>query len=137
MVFNVSAERLFELIAGPQDWRRDLKSYQRGRDAAGNAWIRKTNRRGQTVTYAVVALDPPRRYVARISDRNLPYGGQWTYEFEPRGPQQVSLRITEQGEVYNPLFRFVSRFVIGHTATIDQYLRALAGQTGGSVSIQP
>jgi hypothetical protein len=32
------------------------------------------------------------------------------------------LRITEDGEVYNPVFRFVSRFVMGHTATMDKYL---------------
>ena len=33
--------------------------------------------------------------------------------------------ITENGEVYNPLFRFMSRFVFGHTATIDKYLEDL------------
>jgi hypothetical protein len=35
------------------------------------------------------------------------------------------LRITEEGEVYNPIFRFVSRFIMGHTATIDSYLSAV------------
>ena len=35
-------------------------------------------------------------------------------------------RITENGEVYNPLFRFVSRFVMGHTRTIDTYLGDVA-----------
>ena len=32
------------------------------------------------------------------------------------------LTITEDGEVYNPLFRFVSRFIMGHTSSIDRYL---------------
>jgi len=32
------------------------------------------------------------------------------------------LRITEDGEIYNPLFRFVSRYVIGETQTIDPHL---------------
>jgi len=30
--------------------------------------------------------------------------------------------------VYNPLFRFVSRFIMGHTATIEKYQRDLAGR---------
>lgn len=134
-VFNASPDRLFILITGPQDWRPDLKSYERGSDVAGKAWIRETNKRGETVTYDVVAFDPPRRYAARIADKNLPYGGQWTYELTPHG-QQTTLRITEAGEVYNPIFRFVSRFIIGHTSTIDTYLRALAAKTGDRITIQ-
>lgn len=60
----------------------------------------------------------------RIADPNLPFGGTWTYDLVP-GDQACSLTVTEDGEVYNPLFRFVSRFIIGHTATIDSYLKAL------------
>jgi hypothetical protein len=40
--------------------------------------------------------------------------------------QGCLLTITEEGEIYNPVFRFVSRFVIGYTATIDGYLARLA-----------
>ena len=42
-------------------------------------------------------------------------------ELIPRG-DSTTLRITENGEVYNPVFRFVSRFVFGHSATIEKYL---------------
>ena len=62
-----------------------------------------------------------RRLVTRIADTGLPFGGQWTYELVPDG-EGTRLTITEDGEVYNPLFRFVSRFVMGHTATIERYL---------------
>jgi hypothetical protein len=46
------------------------------------------------------------------------------------------LTVTEQGEVYNRFFRFMSRYVIGHTATIDAYLRSLGAGYGES-SRQP
>jgi hypothetical protein len=36
-----------------------------------------------------------------------------------------SLTITERGEVYNPFFRFVSRYVMGHTQSIDEFMAAL------------
>jgi hypothetical protein len=41
-----------------------------------------------------------------------------------------TLTITEHGEVYNPLFRFVSRFIMGQTATLDAYLKALNANLG-------
>jgi len=32
------------------------------------------------------------------------------------------LGITEHGEIYNPLFRFMARYVFGHEATLTAYL---------------
>jgi hypothetical protein len=75
---------------------------------------------------------PPRRMVTRIADPDLPFGGGWTFELEPAdGPQGgTSVRITEDGEVYNPVFRFVSRFVLGHTRSMERYLADLQAQAG-------
>ncbi len=39
-------------------------------------------------------------------------------------PNGTTLTITEDGEVYNPIFRFMSRFVFGHEATMATYLSA-------------
>ena len=33
--------------------------------------------------------------------------------------------IKEDGEVYSPLFRFVSRFIMGNASTVEEYLKAL------------
>ena len=46
------------------------------------------------------------------------------------------LRVTEHGEVYNPLFRFVSKFIIGHHTSLEQYLRALGQKLGETVEVQ-
>jgi hypothetical protein len=75
--------------------------------------------------YEIVEEQPPRRLVTRVADKTLPYGGSWTIDLAPEG-NGTRITITENGEVYNPVFRFVSRFVIGHTATIDKYLADLA-----------
>ena len=93
----------------------------------------KTFRDGD-VNYEVVESTPPRRLVTRMADRNLPYGGSWTYEISPSASGST-LRITENGEVYNPFFRFVSRFVMGHTATIEKSLRELGKKFGEDVRI--
>ena len=47
-----------------------------------------------------------------------------TFELAAAGTG-TRLTITERGEVYNPLFRVMSRFILGHTATIDRYLADL------------
>ena len=79
------------------------------------------------ILYEVVERVPDRRLVVRIADTSLPFGGRWTHEIVP-STSGTTLRITEDGEVYNPVFRFVSRFVLGHTRTMDGYLRDLAAR---------
>jgi len=86
------------------------------------------------ITFQLVSSDPPRRLEMGVPP-GLPFGGKWVYEVEPADGGSV-LRITENGEVYNPIFRFVSRFIMGHTATIDQTLRALGKKFGDSVRIE-
>jgi hypothetical protein len=75
-------------------------------------------------SYAIVRNDRPARLVTKIVDKKLPYGGSWTYEFAPT-PSGTTLTVVERGEVYNPVFRFVSRYVIGHTRTLDAYFSDL------------
>ena len=80
------------------------------------------------VVIEVVDTAPPTRFVTRIADPDQPFGGTWTLEVAPSGAGST-LTVTERGEVYNPLFRFVSRFVIGHTTTIDSFLQAVQNAT--------
>jgi hypothetical protein len=68
--------------------------------------------------------EPPALMVTRVAGNNLPFGGTWTYRITP-APGGSELTITEDGEVYNVIFRFVSRFVMGHHATLDGYVRNL------------
>ena len=78
--------------------------------------------------------EAPTHLVTRIADDKLPFGGTWDYAITPDGGGASVVTITEHGAVYNPVFRFVSRFVFGHTATMDAYLRALGKKFGGEVT---
>jgi len=75
----------------------------------------------------VVESDPPRRQVTRVKDTEKMFGGTWTITITP-SPTGSTLTITEDGWVGNPIFRFVSRFVMGHHATMDGMLKAVAKQ---------
>jgi hypothetical protein len=81
------------------------------------------------VPIAIVEQRPPDRLVTRIADPDLPFGGTWTFELTPEG-SGTRLTITERGYVSNPIFRVISRFVLGHEATMASYLRELAARLG-------
>lgn len=84
-----------------------------------------------TLTLQVVEARAPSRFVSEIADTNLAFGGRWIFELRSTS-SGTELTITEQGQVYNPIFRFVSRFIIGHTATMDTYLSDLQRKFGGT-----
>ncbi len=76
------------------------------------------------IVFEMEEVSSPVRYVSRIADPEQPFGGTWTFELEPHG-SGTRLTITEHGEVYNPIFRFMSRFMFSQTATMESFLAAL------------
>lgn len=120
-------EEVWGLIATPERfpaWRSGIKSASSLQSEGRWSGWREEGKFGP-MAYAVVEADAPRRLVARIEGEKS-FGGTWTYRLEP-AEGGTRLTITEDGEVYNPLFRFMSRFVFGHHATIEQYLRDVQG----------
>ena len=85
----------------------------------------------------IVERDPPRRLVSKVKETEKMFGGTWTVAIAPVDPGQPgsTLTITEDGWVGNPIFRFVSRFVIGHHATLDGMLKRVATQLGEEPSL--
>ena len=104
-------------------WRPSVKSLVRAPDREGRpAWVEDTG--GMKIPMYFERMDRPSLLVARIADRSLPFGGTWTYRIAPAAGGS-ELTITEDGEVYNPIFRFMSRFVFGHYATMDEFIKQL------------
>ncbi|HVK81659.1 MAG TPA: polyketide cyclase/dehydrase and lipid transport, partial [Verrucomicrobiae bacterium] len=58
------------------------------------------------------------------TDETLPVGGQWRIELAP-DDAGTHVRIEEIGEVRDPLYRFFSALVFGHTASMELYLDEL------------
>jgi hypothetical protein len=75
------------------------------------------------------SMEPPKKLVNRIGGDNLPFGGTWTFDVTPTASGST-LRITENGYVTNPIFRFVGRFFIGYTSEMEKYLTGLANHFG-------
>ena len=126
--YRASPTDLFALINdvdGFPSWRAEVRRTETLPEQNGHRrWV-ETTKNGPPITYVVEQMIPDQLLVGRIANTDLPFGGSWTYELRPVGHGATSLRITENGEVYNPIFRFVSRFVMGHDATITQYLTSV------------
>lgn len=109
-------------------WRSDLKQVDVETSQGGPVYFREVGK-NDTINYELIEDVPAQRMVTKIRDTNLGFGGQWTYTFAPEnGGTRVTIR--EDGEVSNVLFRFMSRYIFGHTATIDGYLGSLAKRFG-------
>lgn len=131
-----SVTRVLELTRPPQEvwdvlvdvegqtrWRTDITAVRRKPGTSRETWI-ETGPNGE-MPLETTEAQAPRRLVRTIADPALPFGGAWTYVLEPAGTG-TQLRITEDGEVYNPVFRFVSYFFLDQAATIERVMRALA-----------
>lgn len=122
---------LMDRGAYPQ-WRGDVASVETLPLDSGRAAWREVGK-NDSISYLVESAEAPRRLVTRITDKSLPFGGSWEYLVTSEGTGS-RVQITERGEVYNPVFRFVSRFIMGHSATASAYLKALGAKFGGRVT---
>jgi hypothetical protein len=134
--FRQTPETIYATLAGPIDWRSGIKASGALPDQNGRKMWWEQDSHGNKITYELLEDSPPSRRVTRIADEGLPYGGTWTVEIAPAGGGST-VRVTEDGQVYNVIFRFMSRFIFGHTATIEAFLRDLGRRFGESAAIEP
>jgi uncharacterized protein YndB with AHSA1/START domain len=110
-------------VAAYADWFDGVSRVEVLDAPDGRVRFREHTRDGPIVM-EVVAEQPPSRFVTRIADPDQPFGGTWTFDIVPEGSGS-RVTITERGEVYNPVFRFMARFVFGYTKTMHTYLASL------------
>lgn len=126
--FKAPPEKIWQLLTQFADypkWRKELKQVE---TLSEKAW-KETDSHGQVITFELQEARPLEKMVTVIADKNLPFGGSWTFELKTNAAT-TTLTITENGEVYNPFFRFMSKYVFGHTATLEKYLENLKSALG-------
>jgi len=111
-------------------WRDEVERVERVESSGtGERW-REHYEGGDALTFETRTSEPPSRLVRAIADPDAPFSGTWEFTIEPA---QSGSRVTivERGTVPNPIFRFMSRFVFGHTSGLDMYLEGLARRFDG------
>ena len=136
--FNAPPQAIWNIVTdypAQPTWRTGLKSVERAAVHDGHEVWREISTRGEAMPLETLEAIPPAKLIRKIADPKMSFGGTWTYEFTPDG-SGTRLTITERGEVYNPIFRVVSRFA-DMRSTIDQFLTALAAKLGEPITLDP
>jgi Polyketide cyclase / dehydrase and lipid transport len=111
---------------------RDVRAYPEWRDIA----VENLSADGDTIAYVEIAdgeriayrrtePEADHLFVSEITDETLPFGGQWRITLTPAGAG-ARVSIEENGHVRDPLYRFFSAIVFGHTSSMELYLDKLA-----------
>lgn len=133
--FKASPDAVWAVISDPLaagSWRKDLKKVERIPDINGHpAWKEESS--SGTVTYELTESTAPVSRTTRIADESLPFGGQWEHTIRAVGSGS-ELTITERGYVKPALFRFLARYIFGHTSTMRDVLAALGDRLGEPVT---
>lgn len=112
-------------------WRPDVESVRRMTDRNGHPVWEEHYKNGDSMGIETTVSEPPRKLVRKIVDQTM-FSGVWTYELTPSADgKSTTVKITEDGEVYNAAFRFIGRFIIGNATTLEGYQKNLAAKLGG------
>ena len=112
--------------ANEPQWRTDVATITRLADRNGHQLVEEKYKNGETMKIETVEAVPPTRLVRDVVDNSI-FSGRWTYKLKPENGG-TRLSITEHGVVPNPVFRLISRFVIGHTTSLDRFLTSLGAR---------
>jgi hypothetical protein len=129
-----SPQVVWSVLADPlsaTQWRKDLKRVEKVADINGHAAWKEESGFG-IITYELTESTEGVSRTTRIADENLPYGGQWEYRLLAAGAG-TDLMVTERGFVKPALFRFMSRYIFGYTATMQGILAELGTKLGERV----
>jgi hypothetical protein len=132
LITKQSPQALWDAIndhATEAQWRADVANVTSLGEREGKPVWRENYKDGNSVTLITTESKPPTRMVRELTDLDGPFSGRWEIDIAPT-PAGSNITVTEIGKVSNPLFRFVSKFIIGHTTFMERYLKGLAGKFG-------
>ena len=129
-----SAQTIWDTIndhVNEPQWRSDVQYIASLGERNGKPVWQENYKDGNKVTLITTESKPPTRMVRELTDLDGPFSGRWEIDIQPNA-EGSNVTITEIGKVSNPFFRFVSKYVIGHTTFMERYLKGLAGKFGES-----
>lgn len=81
---------------------------------------------GNTVPYIIESHSPNVQLIIQSDDDSLDFSVKRTYDIIPENDGKgTTLKITEEGQIHNFLFRVIAHFLTGHTSDMDTFLRSM------------
>jgi uncharacterized membrane protein len=132
MMFNLPPDQVWGVISDfptYAEWRKSIIAVEKLPDINGHSVWKEVEKGGGGLQYETMAMTPSNELVRRIAGEGLPFGGTWTFRLAPHD-QGTRLTIIEDGEIYNPVFRFVARYLMGYQKSMQTYFSDLEGRLG-------
>jgi hypothetical protein len=132
LITKQSPQALWNAIndhANEPSWRSDVAGITSLGERNGKPVWQENYKDGNKVTLITTESKPPTRMVRELTDLEGPFSGRWEIDITPTA-EGSNLTVTEIGKVSNPFFRFVSKYIIGHTTFMERYLAGLARKFG-------
>ena len=107
-------------------WRTELKGVK---VISESEWV-EVSKFGEMALSFTELVENKKIVGSIVPDKSLQFGGSWTYDLQATGSKTTKLTVTENGEVYSPLFRFVSKYIMGHKGTLKRFMKNLQDEIG-------
>jgi len=125
--------QLISNFADQASYRADITKIERRPDQNGHEVWNEVRSNGNMPLETIESV-PHQKLVRKIADPKMPFGGTWTFELADSDGGGCVLTVTENGEVYNVIFRAVSK-LFDMRATIDAYLKAMGKKLGEDIQL--
>lgn len=102
-------------------WRHGLKSLEELPEQNGHQrWTEHYS--GAQMTFQLIESDPMKSRVVQLEPQGASMDGEWIYQLLPMDDGRTSVTITEHGNLYSPLYRFLMHYILGDTFNQKRYL---------------
>jgi hypothetical protein len=125
---EASQDAVWRLVDDPAThaaWRKGIIqiSMQPGEE---RCWIE--THRSMDLMLCPVEVVPKARKAVRVAEKDMRFGGTWTYELTPLGADATEVTVTEDGYVPPPLWRFLGHYVMGEETDVRQFVADLQAE---------
>ena len=127
--YRQKPEAIYFTLAGPVDWRSDIKASGNLPDRDGRKQWWEQDSHGHKITYELVEDKMPSRRVTRIAEKKPAVRRNVDHRYFAGGGRQHRAGNGRRRNLQS-IFRFMARFFFGYTATIEGFLRDLASGLG-------
>lgn len=118
-------------LEGWSQWHEDIDAMERQPDRDGKPYWVMVASWGDMPQYVEESAAPAKLVTVIPEDADIGYVGSWTWELE-EVDGGTAVTITERGSVSSPIFRFISRYVMGYHASMRTFHENLGNAVGGA-----
>jgi uncharacterized protein YndB with AHSA1/START domain len=117
--------------AMPQWWAavRSVR-VERLTDGTVITWNRDAH--GNEIPFKTAEMSLQRKLVRVIVPTDQPFGGTWTFELADAPAGGTTLTLTEDGWIQPPIFRAVSKWIVGLDSTQRDFIASLGKHLAGT-----